>query len=1196
MKNIILLFISMFSLTLTWSQDVKPKADLPASRLKNFNKALLSSTSFQQHLNKSMNTVNFVPNKGQYNREVLYTFITPQAQMIVFADRLRMVSLKRETNEKQTIDITFPGSNSLRPLPLAKKDAPTFNFFSGEGNTTDVAAAGELQFPNVYKGVTLRLYSNSAGSLEFDWLTDNAEAGRKIKMKFNGQDYLRTDKEGSLVVGLRFGELKFKIPETYQVTRNGEKIVCSSSFKVTNHNTASYAVKLKQNKSLPLVIDPVLIWGSFMEGNSANFDAYLFSGVRDANGDIYVAGGSNRITGTDLSGYGSPAATGYATTPPSGTATTSNNGADWLIMKIKNDGSAVLIYTFFGLASTNNATREQAHCIDISPNGGTIFVGGICDASGVSLSLPALSAGFTGNTAFGGTTSSTTWSNPNGIPTIAAFSANLSSLKYRSFIGSGTVLGDVSSIEALNDNDYILAANVNANLGNGAGAVNYASAGLDQTYNAGLEVYIGKFTNFNTRSWGTYVGGDGNDQVDDMRRLSNGDVVFVGSAASTNASMTTLSNEVASTANRNNTTATSDGIVGVITANGSGFSMLSKVGGGSNDEITGIETGNCDTVYVVGETFSNNFPNIGAGVLQTAADANVGSAAAGVGGNGTGTSNNGGDMILGKFSAYGGTTGTVFSYYGGNGTDIANSIGYIPLGLGTLFVFGSTTSNSGMNTVNNLTGNSFYQSAFQGAWDMFFIECTPDLKTKKLATYCGGSGSDYLGNTGDQITGKQMRILSDSSIGIFTTSHSGTFTPNVIASGFDVARTNPTGGATDAWVMFSLNVGDAQGAVDLGDAPASYGKGSVLIDVSGANTTLSIGNKVDDDKYYPQTPGTAADFDNNEGSGFSRKTGTNMYYDIGAAGSATVSDEDGVAGSIAISTVAASYNLTVPFYNNSGSTATLYGYIDFNKDGDFNDANESTSVTSLPSNANAAGTAGRTASLTWTVPGGTTSGSSYLRLVLVKGTGSAVLTGCNGGLSYVKNQALGSGEIEDYPVTLSSTLSARIISFTGKLVQHVTELNWQTANEDNVSHFEIEKSSNGVSFTAIGTKQAVGFGSSAYTFNDPAPFDGNTYYRLRIVDNDGHFYYSTIIRIKNTSSSDIEFSIWPNPASSILNINTTSAKPGMVTVYDAAGAKKMSAEIKYNAGSINIESLSPGIYVAQFQSGGTVITKKFVRN
>ena len=65
----------------------------------------------------------------------------------------------------------------------------------------------------------------------------------------------------------------------------------------------------------------------------------------------------------------------------------------------------------------------------------------------------------------------------------------------------------MSSIEALNDNDYILAANVNANLGNGAGAVNYASARLDQTYNAGLEGIPTNSRNFNTRSWGTYVGG-----------------------------------------------------------------------------------------------------------------------------------------------------------------------------------------------------------------------------------------------------------------------------------------------------------------------------------------------------------------------------------------------------------------------------------------------------------------------------------------------------------------------------------------------------------------------------------------------------------------------------------------------------------------------------------------------------------------
>ena len=55
-----------------------------------------------------------------------------------------------------------------------------------------------------------------------------------------------------------------------------------------------------------------------------------FSAVYGMQTAIYIGRRIKQVTGTDLSGYGSPATTGYATTPQTGTATTeSNNGTDW---------------------------------------------------------------------------------------------------------------------------------------------------------------------------------------------------------------------------------------------------------------------------------------------------------------------------------------------------------------------------------------------------------------------------------------------------------------------------------------------------------------------------------------------------------------------------------------------------------------------------------------------------------------------------------------------------------------------------------------------------------------------------------------------------------------------------------------------------------------------------------------------------
>jgi hypothetical protein len=1178
------LFLSIFTIVnlLVYSQPVKPVVKNASGNVPSSSKTILANPNLRKGLNKSMNTVYFIPNKGQNAADVLYTFNTKEAQMFVYKDKLALVALHKkgkDVKESQLINIKFTGANQLVPTEITNDKSPTFNYFTSQTNTSNIKAASELAFENIYEGITLRLYSNAAGSLEFDWLVNNPVDYKKIKMQFNGQDYLHTTKKGSLKLGLHFGALKLDIPQTYQLPRNGKRIGIKNKFVLKDNNTAMYALNEKPIANLPLIIDPVLIWGSFMDANVATFDAYMFGGVKDAVGDLYVCGGALATVAPSNPIYAGSTA-GFLATPPSGTTgTTGPNGlgVDWLIMKVKADGSAVISYTFFGLSSTSTLP-EQAHCISLSPNGGSVFVGGFCNSStAAGLPLPALSAGFTGNTAFGGTSSN----NFDSIPTVAVFSADLASLKYRTFIGNGTISGDISSIEALNDNDFVAATWVGGALGNGAGAVAYAS-GPDVTHAGSYDVYLAKFTNFNTRTWGTYVGGNGDDEVFDMRLISNGDVAFCGQFTSTVATTTALINEVAATTNRNANITTSDAMVGVLKADGSAFNMLSMVGGSGADEFDGLEPGNCDTLFIAGTTASANFPNIGAGVMQTAY------------GGGTGTAT---DMILFKCPASGGNTG-IGCYYGSNNNnsrDIGNSIAYLPVGTGKIFVFGSTQSATGMATANNITGNTFYNAVYQMgtpvSYDMFFLECSPDFKTKYLATYVGGAGADYLGNTGNQITGKQMILLSDTSIGIFTTTHGATLLPNVIsASGvFDNTKSN---GNNDAWIFFKLDIKDLAGDIDGGDAPISYGKAAFQIATSGANTTLSLGNKIDGDIYYPVAPGTTALFDNNEGNINPRKATTTMYYDIGAAGPATANDEDALTAIADVVKANPTYSVTVPYYNNSGQTCTIYGFIDFNIDGDFADAGEQVSVGSLASNANAAGSAGRTQTLTWTLPAGagTVPGSSYLRLLIVQGTGSPALFGCPGGVGYIKNQAFGLGEVEDYPVTIiANPLPLLLLEFTGEKQNDVTLLGWKSSNEQDVNYFELQRSNDGANFSPLGKVSGKNnyAGVNSYTYSDnilniAAPV---LYYRLKIVDKNGLYKFSPVIKLTSNAKNVFNIAASPNPFVQQLNLAVQSAvnQNATIVLTDVSGRVLLKRTVNLKKGNTvlfltEVSAIIKGVY------------------
>ena len=104
---------------------------------------------------------------------------------------------------------------------------------------------------------------------------------------------------------------------------------------------------------------------------------------------------------------------------------------------------------------------------------------------------------------------------------------------------------------------------------------------------------------------------------------------------------------------------------------------------------------------------------------------------------------------------------------------------------------------------------------------------------------------------------------------------------------------------------------------------------------------------------------------------------------------------------------------------------------------------------------------------------------------------------------------------------------------------------WTTANEINVSHFNIERSVDGKNFETIGKADAKNKASNEYSFydnqlkftNDKLMF----YYRLQSVDNDGKINYSAIktITFKQQILSE-SFTVSPNPTTGNIVINLVS--------------------------------------------------------
>ena len=93
-----------------------------------------------------------------------------------------------------------------------------------------------------------------------------------------------------------------------------------------------------------------------------------------------------------------------------------------------------------------------------------------------------------------------------------------------------------------------------------------------------------------------------------------------------------------------------------------------------------------------------------------------------------------------------------------------------------------------------------------------------------------------------------------------------------------------------------------------------------------------------------------------------------------------------------------------------------------------------------------------------------------------------------------------------------------LLEFTYGTEDQQVFLNWRTGEETNLSSFEVQRSNDGVDFFTVGSVAATGSYSS-YQFIDDELYkqsDRTFYYRLKMVDRDGHFNYSANLRVDIT--------------------------------------------------------------------------------
>jgi len=194
-----------------------------------------------------------------------------------------------------------------------------------------------------------------------------------------------------------------------------------------------------------------------------------------------------------------------------------------------------------------------------------------------------------------------------------------------------------------------------------------------------------------------------------------------------------------------------------------------------------------------------------------------------------------------------------------------------------------------------------------------------------------------------------------------------------------------------------------------------------------------------------------------------------------------------------------------------------------------------------------------------------------------------------------------SGQIDSYLKFVIGTtnwqqapLPYTLSTFKATAKEKVVQLDWQVLHNDRVRTYTVERSKDGVRFAPLKLVAArVNEQNAAYLDNDPAPFKGWGYYRLRITDFDGNSTYSAIQKVWMGNAPIVQVS--PNPVKDQLFINTANMAVKEISLINYLG-QTLLRTIPISSNTIlDLSKFNAGVYYVRILTNEGVLTEQVIK-
>jgi hypothetical protein len=651
----------------------------------------------------------FEPANTTSNSEAKY-LTRGNGYALFLANKEAVLELRGPSKSASVVRMELAGANKTATFSALELLPGKSNYFIGNDPAkwrTNVPQYRKVLESSVYPGVNL-IYYGTQGKLEYDFDVAPGADPSVIQLAFQGATNPRIDAQGELVVSSPSGEVRLRKPVAYQEVA-GERHPVAVSYAKKGRGRVAFQVA-EYNPNLPLVIDPILIYSTYLGGsnidtsngiavapdNTAFVAGSTFSSdfptahplqANDGGGpdfpeDAFVAkissdggtllystylGGQNQdaANGIAVDSFGDAFVIGYTLSPNfpvlTGSFETLCGGdgecgakftggpivSNAFVTKLNPAGSAIDYSTFYG-----QFQNVKGQAIAVDSNGNAYITGSTTENFATFAVFPITP------TAFQTTFASTAGGNSTNA-FVAVLNSNGTSALYSSYLGGE--VDDVGYGIAVDNsaNAYVTGLTYSTKFPVTTGA-------LQSTYGGEGDAFVSKvsttLSGTASLAYSTYLGGAGLDQGNAIAVDSSANVYVTGLTNSSSFSFSPSGVQPAYAGE-------GDAFVAKLNTTGA-LSFFTYLGGTHADEGDGIAVDSSDNIYITGTTASTDFPTAGA-VFQAA-----------YGGGNT-------DTFVAKIAPTGATL-IYSSYLGGTNADLATGIAVDTSG--SAYVTGQTCS------------------------------------------------------------------------------------------------------------------------------------------------------------------------------------------------------------------------------------------------------------------------------------------------------------------------------------------------------------------------------------------------------------------------------------------------------------------------------------------------------------------------